>query len=206
MNKFRSLETIIRSVVAGKETSRGYTCLENAIRRVVSEQRSKIENDQGDQIAAGSYKTKNFEMGGMPAQGLYTSLPKTVNPDDAEKCAILQDQLFALQKQVVAKERATPEDVADADQLVKRIMLFAKKMNLEKEHSYVNKSFNDIKQYETTAGDIIAGKTQNSEIERRFTSPPRTKTKERDTDLDNTKFLLSRNLKAQRKLKIIDND
>jgi hypothetical protein len=186
-----------------------YSSLESVIKRVLLGETKRIEKDPADQISAGTYTTKNFEM--CPrAQKLYSSLPKNIVPDNAEKAAILQDQLFGLEKEVTAKGRSTPADVTTAKELAAKTMSMAEKMGLTKEHSYISDHVKAIEKYldsdSTNTVDANAFDL-NKEMKRRFTSPPFKNTKEiPDSDIDNSKFAISRNLKAQRKLKIIDND
>lgn len=209
MNKYRSLESIYRDVRRGVAETTSTQSLVNSIKRVVlGEQPNYIEKHFKDQIVAGTYRTKNFEQA-PKAQLLYTSLPKKTNPADAERAAIFQDQLFALEKKVLATSRATPEEIEAARTLVKNIMHLANIMNLGVEHGYVNDSLAKIEKYATLEPNAIDNDKLNldKEVERRFGVPPYHETPERrDMDIDNSKFLLSRNLKAQRKLKIIDND
>lgn len=189
MSRFKSLEHSIRSVL-------------------LKEQPHYIEKHHKDQIVAGTYRTKNFEQA-PKGQLLYTSLPKNTNPADAEKAAILQDQLFSIEKKVLATSRATPEDILTARTLVKKIMHLANLMSLGAEHAYVEDSLNKIEKYAALDANVVDSDKLdlNKEFTRRFNMPPYEETPERrDMDIDNSKFLLSRNLKAQRKLKIIDND
>lgn len=190
MKKFRTLENAIRDVVRGK---------------MVSEQRDSIEKDQNDQIVAGTYHTKNFEMC-MGAQKLFTNLPKGTDPEATEKAAILHDQLFALEKQAISKERSTQDDVDEANGIVKKIMLHADAMNVSNRMGYLKGHVTKIESYKQEDGNTFDNPSADL-IKKRFTSPPSYSTKERnDRDLDNSKFLIARNLKAQRKLKIIDDD
>jgi len=209
MSKFRSLESIYRDIRRGVVETTSRQSLVNSIKKVVlGEQPNYIERHVKDQIVAGTYRTKNFEQS-PKAQLLYTSLPKTTNPADAERAAIYQDQLFAIEKKVLATSRATPEEIESARMLVKNIMHMANLMNLGAEHSYVNDSLAKIEKYATLEPNVVDHDKLNldREVERRYGVPPYHETPEkRDMDIDNSKFLLSRNLKAQRKLKIIDND
>jgi hypothetical protein len=192
MNQYRSLENRIRDVVRSS-------------RARLRESREQIEKDPNDQIVAGTYKTKNFEM--CPgAQKLFTSLPKDVNPDDAEKSAILHDQLFALEKQTIAKERSTQPDIDDAHNLVDKIKMYSDKMGVSNRDNYLEKHIKKIESYkEPDTGPMVKKVDSNSMM--RLQSPPNTPTKEKaDNDIDNTKFTISRNIKAKRKLKIIDAD
>lgn len=203
MNKYKSLENIIRDVHSGKRSDSSYKSFRSACLSVY-EQAHKIENDVNDQIVAGTYHTRNFDL--CPsAQKLYTNLPKEVSAGDAEKAAILQDQLFALEKNVVTTNRATKEQLEEAEMLAKKIMFMAKKMNLEKEHSYIQDHIDTIRKHLVKdEGNFVTGDDTGKD---RFMHKPFEQTKEKpDSDIDNTKFKISRFIKAQRKLKIIDND
>lgn len=203
MNKYKSLENVIRDVHSGKQKDATYISFRTAYASMY-EQAHEIENDVNDQIVAGTYHTKNFDM--CPsAQKLYTNLPKEVNAGDAEKAAILQDQLFGLEKNVVTTNRATKEQLEEAEMLAKKIMFMAKKMNLEKEHAYIQDHIDTIKKHLVKdEGNFVTGDDVGRD---RFMHKPYEQTKEKqDNDIDNTKFKISRFMKAQRKLKITDND
>lgn len=191
MNQYRSLENRIRDVVRSS-------------RARLRESREQVEKDSNDQIVAGTYRTKNFEM--CPgAQKLFTSLPKGINPDQAEKAAILHDQLFALEKQVMSKERSTDSDIEEAGQITDKIRMYADLMNVSSKVKYLDDHMKKIKKYREEDG-TLKDKITDNEM-KRLQTPPSSPTKERqDNDIDNSKFTISRNLKAQRKLKIIDAD
>ena len=191
MNQYRSLENRIRDVVRSS-------------RARLREGRESIEKDPNDQIVAGTYRTKHFEM--CPgAQKLFVSLPRGVNPDQAEKAAILHDQLFALEKQVIAKERSTDSDIEEAGQISDKIRMYSDLMGISDKVKYLDGHMKIIKKYREEDG-TLKDKITDNEM-KRLQSPPSSPTKERqDNDIDNSKFTLSRNLKAQRKLKIIDAD
>ena len=191
MNQYRSLENRIRDVIRSSRIK-------------LREGREQIEKDSNDQIVAGTYRTKHFEM--CPgAQKLFTSLPKGVNPDQAEKAAILHDQLFALEKQVVAKERSTDSDIEEAGQISDKIRMYADMMGISDRVKYIDGHMKIIKKHREEDGRVKEKITDNEM--KRLQTPPMTPTKERaDSDIDNTKYVISRNLKAQRKLKIIDAD
>jgi hypothetical protein len=204
MNEYKNLESVIKdfaySVPMPESTNYKYSRICSTIKKMYEQKTKELEKDQNDQIAVGSYTTKYFEVN-PKAQFLYDNLPKNTNPSAAENSAIAQDRLFALEKEVLAKKVANPEDVKRAEELRDRIMSFAKQMNLEKEHSYINKNLDTIK-------SLVKDDSQDSvedHIAHRFASPPARRTPEpKDTDIDSSKFLIRRNLKAQRKLKIID--
>ena len=188
--KYRTVENLIRDVIRGK----------------IFEQRDKLEKDQSDQIVAGTYKTKNFEMC-KDAQKLFVSLPKKMNPDLAEKMAIEHDKLFAIEKQTMAKERSTDADIEEAGRIVARIKDIASQAKLpESKINYLDMHMKTISGYRQDDKEVYDNPSPEM-MKKRFTSPPMSRTKEpNDRDIDNSKFLISRNIKAQRKLKIIDAD
>ena len=204
MNEYKNLESTIKDFVSRvpmlDKTDYRYSRICNTIRSVYEQRDKRLEKDQNDQIAVGSYMTKYFEVS-PKAQILYDNLPKDTNPAAAENSAIDHDRLFALEKEVLAKKIANPEDVKRAEELHDRIMSFAKDMNLEKEHEYINKNLDTIKSFvKDDSKDSV-----EDQIAHRFASPPARRTPEpKDTDIDSSKFLIRRDLKAQRKLKIID--
>lgn len=167
-----------------------------------------IEKDQSDQIVAGTYKTKNFEM--CPgAQKLFASINKdqtVTNPDKLEKMAILHDQLFALEKQAIAKEQTSTDDTKEAELIAQKIHMLGDDLKLGDRLSYVKKHIDVIRSYEKP-DQMVFDNPSPDVIRKRLTEPPSSRTREpEDRDIDNTKFLISRNIKAQRKLKIIDAD
>lgn len=177
--------------------------------RNVHEQRKEIEKHERDQLTVGTYKTKNFEM--CPkAQLLYANLPKETDPAPAEKSAILQDQLFALEKTVMARQAATQQDLDTARDLYKRIMLFAKQLDMVDKHDYLQDHINKIEKFSKNNTPEVFDSEEEAEkaISSKFEAPPydRVVDPKKDMDLDSKKFLIRRNLAAQRKIKIIDGD
>lgn len=204
MNKFKSLENKIRDIFGGKREESTYYGFRTAVKMVAERAKHRIEQHVADQIVAGTYHTKHFEM--CPsAQKLYVNMPKHVDPGDAEQGAILQDQLFALEKGVVAKNRATPADVEQAKSLVDKILHFADKMKLRAQHErYLKMHLGTIESHLKPDTQEVSGDDTSKS---RFKHRPYEETMEvPDQDIDNTKFKISRFIKAQRKLKIIDND
>ena len=191
MNNYRTLENRIRDVVS-------------ISRRMVREAKNQIEKDPNDQIVAGTYKTRHFEVS-MDAQKLFASLPKGTNPDKAEKAAILHDKLFALQKQTMAKERSTASDIQDANDIAEKIKSLGDEMGVAHRMDYLKKNIGVITKYQEPDGTVVDKVTSNDM--KRLVSPPSAPTKEiQDRDIDNSKFIVSKSIKAQRKLKIIDAD
>lgn len=199
---YRSLTSVIR---ARPKTESSYKSFRSALASIY-EQKKKIETHYKDQIVIGGYKTTHFEM--CPkAQILYSSLPADVDRNKAEKAAMFLDQLFAMEKSVVASEKATGEDIQQAEKIAEKAMKMAKEANLEKEHAFVQDHIDKIKSYHKV--EDLNPKTEVSpeEITKKFSRPSLAQTPEpKDMDIDNTKFRISRNMKMQRKLKIIDND
>ena len=197
---YKSLESIIRSrpIVEKKYNSFG-----SAVRAIYER---KLETDVHDQIVVGQYRTSNFEM--CPgAQKLYGDLPVDVDRNAAEKAAILLDQLFALEKSVVATKKATADDIKQAQEYADKVMSMAKKMKLEKQHDFVQGHVTAIEKYHKVEDGNPKTDITPEDLKNRFTRPSLAQTPEtKDVDIDNQKFRISRNLKMQRKLKIIDND
>lgn len=211
-NKYKTLETIIKemsSVPMLDGTDWRYSRLCSTIRKV-HEQRKDIEKHERDQLAVGTYFTKNFEMS-PKAQLLYAKLPKDTDPVSAEKSAILHDKLFALEKQSQAAQSASKQTINSAEDYVQQIKMHAKKMGLEKEHSYIDTNLNNIKKYAGEVPDVPIA-SDDEEVEKlkakTSSSPPFQRNPEpiKDMDLDSKDFLIRRNLAAQRKIKIIDGD
>jgi hypothetical protein len=212
-NKYKTLESVIKEMnetpALLRDVDWRYSRICNTIRKV-HEQRQEIEKHERDQLAVGTYFTKNFEMS-PKAQLLYANLPKDTDPTSAEKSAILHDKLFALEKQSKAAQSATKQTVDSANDYVDQIKMHAKKMGLEKEHSYLEANLNNIKKLAGEIPDVPVA-TSDDEVERlkskTSSSPPfeRNPDPVKDMDLDSKNFLIRRNLAAQRKIKIIDGD
>lgn len=172
------------------------------------------ETDMNDQIAVGHYNTKAFEMSN-DAQKLYSDLPKDTNIDDAVACAGALDQLFDIQKDVKISKRTSPAQLAKAISLKNKILHLSNGMNLRDAHEkIVDDSMSTIEKYSPGTEDghsnIIDPEDHvHPTDDPRFSSPSKEYNTDRanDRDVDNVKnFLLKRSLRAQRKLKIIDND
>lgn len=169
------------------------------------------ETDMNDQIAVGSYQTKAFEMSNK-AQKLYSNLPKEIDSDSAEQAAIHLDKLFALHKDSSVKGYTSPEAMETAQEHVDKVMHLAKAMKLEKEFKdIVDDSVNFLKGKtgEYPENEIEPDQEKSPSEDPRFKTASKDYTTDRtnDRDVDNVKnFLIKRSLKAQRKMKIIDND
>ena len=169
------------------------------------------EKDMNDQVAAGSYQTKSFEMSN-PAQKLYANLPKDTDSDAATTAVVNLDKLFAIDKNTAVEGYATKQDMASANDLADRVRSAAKKMKLEKEHEDILKTSLDRieKKLKDEPANVIAPEDFKSPADDpRFKSPSKNyqTDKKNDRDIDNVKqFLIRRSLRAQRKLKIIDDD
>lgn len=213
MKPFTSLETIIKEYSSRTPLLNGtdwHSLRICSTIRNMYEQRNKIEKHERDQLAVGAYFTKNFEQS-PKAQLLYSKLPKNTDADTAEKSAILHDKLFALEKASQAKESSSKQDVEVAKNYYNQIMNYAKKMNLEKQHSYLKTNLDNIIKFQNKIPDVPIANTDD-EVERLKSktqpSPPfeRRPDPKKDLDLDSKQFLIRRDLKGQRKIKIIDAD
>lgn len=205
--KYRSLENIIKDIANGYRHQSSVTTLEHSIRDIMERKGHYVETDPNDQITVGTYKTKGFEQS-AEAQKLYSSLPKDTDPKAAETSAILHDKLFDIHKSVMAKNRSTSSDQSTAQDLINKIKSIAIQMKMEKEHGYLDRVMHDINQHLEPSGVTVDAKSFDiDDVQHLFASPSKTQTKEKqDRDIDNSKFLITRSIKAQRKLKIIDAD
>lgn len=188
MNKYMSLESTIRSLGAKRASQ-------------------PLEKDMNDQVHAGSYTSKNFEVS-RAAQLLFANLPKNVDSDDAEKSLQLHDKLFDIHKKVKASGRASPADIDAARRLHDQILKIARDMGIEDKHGHVKDSLDFIKSNLDQDG---AAKTDISpdDAAKKFATPPKDYQSDvkSDSDIDNmAKFHISRDKRAQRKLKIIDDE
>jgi hypothetical protein len=83
--------------------------------------------------------------------------------------------------------------------------MYADMMGISDRVKYLDGHMKIISKYREDDGNLKDTITSNDMM--RLQTPPTSPTKERqDNDIDNSKFTISRNLKAQRKLKIIDAD
>lgn len=191
---YKSLVSVIRDVRRGVSEQKKYNSVETVIKDLMKvKDKANIENDQTDQVVAGTYQTKNFEI--CPgAQKYFTGLGNDVNAKFAEQSAIYHDQLFGLEKAVIASGKSDDADVKSAEDMIEKIKNVTD-FYKEKQPDYLDKHLNKIKSY--------LGKEGNPHV-----NPPSEATKgvDADADIDNTKFPISHASKMQRKLKIIDND
>ena len=201
-----------------------YTSMANAIRSVM-EAAPKIgpaghgalapdggpEKDMNDQIAVGSYQTKAFEMSDK-AQKLYSNLPKDTPGGTAESIAIELDKIFDLFRDARARGHINPKELETAIVSEKKVMKLAKEIGLEKEHKDI---LSDIMRHLSDYSEDAPLRVIDPEDQKHPSDDPRFGTDSKDyntdrtndRDVDNVKgFLIRRSLKAQRKLKIIDND
>lgn len=198
--KYLSLASVIRQRPVTEST---YKSFRSAVRSIYEK---KLETHYRDQIVIGQYRTMHFEM--CPkAQMLYSDLPVDVDRAAAEKAAQFLDQLFALEKSVIATKKATSDDIKQAKDYASKAMTMAKKAGLEKEHDFVQGHVDAIEKLHKVEDGNPKTEVTPQEIQKRFTRPSLAQTPEpKDMDIDNQKFRISRSLKMQRKLKIIDND
>lgn len=199
MTQYKSLASFARQILEGKQAKMHQT------------PDGGPETDMNDQIAVGSYQTKAFEMSNK-AQKLYSNLPKETDSDSAEQAAIHLDKLFALHKDSKIKGYTSPEAMETAQEHADKVMHLAKAMKLEKEFKdIVDDSVNFLKGKtgEYPENEIEPDQEKSPSEDPRFKTASKEYTTDRtnDRDVDNVKnFLIKRSLKAQRKMKIIDND
>jgi len=195
---YRSIGSIIRDIMEKK--SHGHMAPDGG-----------PEKDMNDQIAVGSYQTKSFEMSN-DAQKLYSNLSPDVPPAAAEACAIELDRLFDIDRDTMGKDFATQQDYNTAMVCINKIKALAKEMKLESEH---DKIISPIlirleNHFEKQPNHTISPENQvHPTDDPRYGNTSKDYATDRvsDRDVDNVKkFLIRRSLKAQRKLKIIDND
>lgn len=195
---YRSLESVIRQrpVV---ETS--YKSFRSALMSIFEK---KLETHFKDQIVIGQYRTSHFEM--CPdAQKLFTDLPKDADTNKAEKAAQFLDQLFAMEKSVIAVKKATGEDIDQAQKHADKAEKMAKEAGFDL--PFIEKHMKKIKSFHKIEDRNPKTDVSPEDIKTKFTRPSLAQTPEpKDMDIDNSDFRISRNLKMQRKLKIIDND
>lgn len=198
---FKSLESVIRNRT---QTESKYKSLSSTVRSIYEVK--TLETHYRDQIVIGGYRTSHFEM--CPkAQKLYSNLPEDVDRNKLEKAAQYLDQLFAMEKSIMATEKATGEDIRQAEDYARDIMKLATEAGMEKEHSFVADHITAIKKWHKVEDMNPKTDVTPEEIKKKFTRPSLAQTPEpKDMDIDNQKFRISRNLRMQRKLKIIDND
>lgn len=201
-----------------------YTSMANAIKSIF-EAKAKVipgghgalapdggpEKDMNDQIAVGSYQTKAFEMSDK-AQKLYSELPKDTPAGSAESAAIELDRIFDLFRDARARGHINPKELQAAITSEKKVMAMAKEMGLENEHKDI---LSDIMRHLSDYAEDAPERIIDPEDHVHPLDDPRFGTdakdyntdRTNDRDVDNVKqYLIRRSLKAQRKLKIIDND
>lgn len=188
--------------------TKNFLTLEQTIRKLASVKGDQpLEKDMNDQIHVGSYTSKNFEVN-RNAQKLFASLPKDIDVDTMEKSANLHDLLFAIHKKVAASKRSTKQDIEKSEELEKKIMSLAKEVGLEDKHDHIKKSVDFIRSNYDEKGHVLPSVSPD-DVEKRFSSPPKDYQSEisSDNDVDDVKdFHISRSMRAQRKLKIIDDE
>ena len=78
---------------------------------------------------------------------------------------------------------------------------------MDKQHSFIDKHVKEIEKYHKVEDNNPKSDVTDADVKKALQRPPVMPTKEtQDADIDNQKFAISRALKMQRKLKIIDND
>lgn len=220
MKKYKSFLTALKQVYKNEETG-NYKSLKSSILEVLTTDQmargikrqpekftsglkdmpvtNTVEVDPSDQITAGAYRTKHFEMNPQ-AQFLFANLPRDprLDHDALEQLAVQMDLLFGIHKTAATSGYATDEELSLATDITRKVHQLARNLNLHKNVDFINDTLRLI------VGLNQAGQDQKPVIRK---TAPTVFTKERpDKDVDNTKFAISRSNRAQRKLKIIDDD
>lgn len=152
--------------------------LENTIKSMMYE----------DQAYIGTYRTKNFDVA-PEALNLYSkNFDKKADAHYGEKMAIFQDQLFDIVRKGRKSGFYTPSDKSFSKELKKKIDYLADLVGMTGEHSYVQKYVDEIHGEKPSMTD--------------FEEPSSPTYKKIDNTGDD--YHLSRNKKAQHRMKIID--
>ena len=116
----------------------------------MSDEEYAEKSGQGEQIVVGRYQTQNFDL--CPkATELYEKIAEEGEDIEiAEQSAALQDQLFGIERNAIAQDYASEEDVANAKEIAAEIMGMAKEMGLLKAHNYIK---DHVKKIEQLAGN-----------------------------------------------------
>ena len=191
---YRTLGRIIKEVVGGTSQPNSYTNLDTAIKAVMKGPVKKIERHKDDQIAAGTYLTKNFDAS-PEAQMYFTTVPKTVDANYIEKSAMFHDKLYSLLKKVRTTGTADEGDVRTAELYKKNIEDMKPHIPEAPDPVHLSKEVDEIRSMVGMEGSPFGVK-------------PAAETGEvgNDLDIDNQKFPVSRKSKMDRKIKIFDDD
>lgn len=191
---YRTLGRIIKEVVGGTSQPNSYTNLDTAIKAVMKGPVKKIERHKDDQIAAGTYLTKNFDAS-PEAQMYFTTVPKSVDANYIEKSAMFHDKLYSLLKKVRTTGTADEGDVRTAELYKKNIEDMKPHIPEAPDPVHLSKEVDEIRS--------MVGKEGSP-----FGVKPAAETGEvgNDLDIDNQKFPVSRKSKMDRKIKIFDDD
>ena len=116
----------------------------------MSDEEYSEQSGEGEQVVVGQYQTKNFDL--CPrASELYEEIAEEGEDINiAEQSAALHDQLFGIERNAIAQDFASEEDVANAKEIAAEIMSMAKEMGLLKAHNYIK---DHIKKIEQLAGN-----------------------------------------------------
>lgn len=219
---YKTLENTIRQVEAGKIVSeKDNRTLETKIRNMMNEKtntsgnkpaqnRDELELDQGDQIPVGSYMTKNFELS-KPAQIFFLKdIPKDSDPNAVEQMAIYTDKAFDIFKHAIAGQKITSKDMEDANDHIRKIYDLATDLNvLDKVKPFIEKELNNVKKFKldhNPTNEVDVDKVDAEKLLRLTNKPTDPHEIPRDFDVDNDTRFINRRVKAERKLKIIDDE
>lgn len=219
---YKTLENIIRQVGLGKVISeKDNRTLETKIRNMregkidtagnkPAQTRKDLEFDQGDQVPVGSYMTKNFELS-KPAQVFFLKhVPKESDPNAVEQMAIYTDKAFDIFKHAIASQKITSQDMNDANDHIRKIYDLATNLNvLDKVKPFIEREMNNVKKFKldhNPTNEVDPDKVEAEKVLRLTNKPTDPHEIPRDFDTDNDQMFVNRRVKAERKLKIIDDE
>ncbi|NBW14914.1 MAG: hypothetical protein EBR82_43625 [Caulobacteraceae bacterium] len=193
--KYKNLAHTIKEVAGSVGFTRTYKNLDSAIKDIMNPKTAEpIERHTKDQVSAGTYKTRNFEMS-PEAQIYFSKIPKTVDANYIEKSAIFHDRLYGILRKVRTTGTADEDDVRDAEDNIEKIRQLKRFLPDVPDPEHLDKELDDIKSYVGKKGSPTA-------------VPPAWETGEiaKDLDIDQKKFPYNRSKKMDRKIKISDDD
>lgn len=166
-----------------------YRSLENTIktRRKLTE-KVNMEKDMNDQVFAGTYRSKHFEVS-PDAQRIYFNMSKDIDPMKVESSVKAHDQLFGLSKKVKLVGYATAADKQEADTIVNRLKAIVSLFELPVDHAHIDQIHKEITSKVKDVPDIVDDKTTTVyDVKNRFASPPKQEQPEvgvgNDVDID----------------------
>lgn len=193
--KYRNLAHTIKEVAGSISFVRIYKNLDSAIKDVINPKTAvPIERHTKDQVSAGTYKTRNFEMS-PDAQIYFSKIPKSADANYIEKSAMYHDRFYGLLRKVRTTGTADEDDVRDAEDNIEKVKSLQRFLPDVPEPKHLDKELEDLKSYVGKKGSPTA-------------VPPAYETGEiaKDLDIDQKDFPYNRSKRMERKIKFTDDD